>query len=577
MVQAGRYVFKRADMPSEFEQIHRLNYRVFVEEVPQHAASPRGRLIDKFHAKSTYFVALVEGRVVGMLSVHDRPPFSVASRLPDPSILDVPGRRSLEVRLLAVEPEHRGGQVLAGLLCSALEYARDRYHDVYISGVAERVAMYERLGFQRLGPAVASGAARFVPMRVRLPLEAKVEKLARQWMARPRIGSDDARAQGAWRIDDDRFAANKPRIVATRSESHRVCLLPGPVAISPAVRAAFQRRPLNHRDPEFIDQFAEVRRALVRLVAVRHVALMVGSGTLANEAIAAMLAAEAGRASKAGGGLILVNGEFGERLVRQAARFGLRPRVLNWKWGQPWNLQEVNAALDDMPRGSWLWGVHLESSTGVVNDLPGVVRAARARGIRVCADCISSLGAVPLDLGGVYLASGTSGKSLGAYGGIAMVFGDAGALGKSDSQRLPSYLDVPAMFAADGPRYTFPHATLAALHAALEDYRTPALAAARYARYARLGRYVRLQLRELSIEPLAEEAASSGVLTTFAAPAGESSVELVDRCAEAGFDISGRSDYLAKRRLVQIATMGCTTRQDVSALFARLRAALVRV
>ena len=146
MLQVGRYLFKRADAGNEFEQIHRLNYRTFVEEIPQHAASRRGRLIDKFHAKNTYFVALLEGRVVGILSVHDQPPFSVADRLPDPSILDAPGRRPLEVRLLAVEPEHRTGPVLAGLLFSVLQHARDRYHDVYISGVAKRVAMYERLG-----------------------------------------------------------------------------------------------------------------------------------------------------------------------------------------------------------------------------------------------------------------------------------------------------------------------------------------------------------------------------------------------------------------------------------------------
>ncbi len=47
----------------------------------------------------------------------------------------------MEVRLLAVEPEHRGGLVLGGLLFAALQYARDRYSDVYISGVAQRVEM----------------------------------------------------------------------------------------------------------------------------------------------------------------------------------------------------------------------------------------------------------------------------------------------------------------------------------------------------------------------------------------------------------------------------------------------------
>ena len=79
----------------------------------------------------------------------------------------------------------------------------------------------------------------------------------------------------------------------------------------------------------------------------------------------------------------------------------------------------LDAALAQQGSDTWVWGVHQESSTGVLNDLPGLVEVARRRQARVCMDCISSLGAVPIDLSGVYLASGASGKSLGAYAGVA--------------------------------------------------------------------------------------------------------------------------------------------------------------
>jgi aspartate aminotransferase-like enzyme len=566
MINAGRYVFKRADAGSEFEQIHRLNYCTFVEEIPQHAPSPRGRLIDKFHAKNTYFVALFEGRVVGMLSVHDRPPFSVADRLPDPSMLDAPSQRPLEVRLLAVEPSHRSGQVLPGLLFSAFQHARDRYSHLYISGVAQRVEMYERLGFRPLGPAVGSGSAAFVPMRVSLPLDARVEKLARLWSARL---SRSAASAPRKPVTASRRVNGRANGNPTRSARRQITLLPGPVAVSPAVRAAFESQPLNHRQAEFIDRFENVRASLGRLVGGRDVALLHGSGTLANEAIAAALAAEIRQTPNVNArkspnrGVILVNGEFGGRLVLEAARFGLRPRVLNWPWGQPWNLAQVETVLDDEPPDSWIWGVHLESSTGVLNDLPGLVRMARPRGVRVCADCVSSLGAVPLDLSGVYLASGTSGKSLGAYAGIGIVLVDARSLPRMDSDRLPGYLDLADMLATRGPRYTFSWSTTAALDAALGDYANGSLATARYGRYARLGVHVRNQLRKLRISPLADEAIAAAVLTTFSPPGHESSEEFVERCRTAGFDIGGQSGYLARRRLVQIATMGTTTRADV--------------
>ena len=65
-----------------------------------------------------------------------------------------------------------------------LEYASSQYTDVYISGIAERVDMYVRLGFRPLGPAVVHGKAEFVPMCVSFPLDEKVKRLAHWWMQR---------------------------------------------------------------------------------------------------------------------------------------------------------------------------------------------------------------------------------------------------------------------------------------------------------------------------------------------------------------------------------------------------------
>src|SRR5207245_3021899 len=105
MLLVGCYVFKRAETRQEFEQIHQLNFRTFVHEIPQHSDPGTGHLVDKFHDKSAYFIVVREGRVVGMVSSHDQPPFSVAARLAEPEILERPGKRPMEVRMLALEPE----------------------------------------------------------------------------------------------------------------------------------------------------------------------------------------------------------------------------------------------------------------------------------------------------------------------------------------------------------------------------------------------------------------------------------------------------------------------------------------
>ncbi|MBI3409345.1 MAG: aminotransferase class V-fold PLP-dependent enzyme [Planctomycetes bacterium] len=553
MLRVGNYLFKRADTTQEFEQIHRLNHRTFVEEIPQHHSTDSGLLVDKFHHKNSYLVVLREERVVGMVSAHDEPPFSVADRLPDPAILTRPGIRPLEVRLLAIEPGERNSTMFFGLIWSLYEYAnKNDYTHLFISGVADRVPLYERLGLVPLGPAVPCGNAAFVPMVLPIgQLPERVQHLKRMW--------------------EEHLGKLSP------VKAEPICLLPGPVTVSCAVREAFGEPPIYHRGPEFIRRFMATRKLLGDIVGGRDVAVLNGSGTLANETIAATLAAGQRQSKGAcGAGVLLINGEFGERLARQATRFGLTPRLLTWSWGAAWDLDQIDAALATEPRGSWVWGVHQESSTGVINDMPGLVRIARKHGVRVCVDCISSLGAVTLDLSQVFLASGATGKSLGSYAGAALIFADRAALAGLDRTAIPSYLDLRAALESDGPCYTFPSPILAALETALQEYATPRKAQASYARYHELGVRVRQTLRRLDLAPLAAEENSCPVVTTFSPPGEDSSESFVNRCRLFGYAIGGESAYLSRRRFVQIATMGPVHWDMVARLFDKLETWLAK-
>jgi aspartate aminotransferase-like enzyme len=488
-----------------------------------------------------------------MLSACGEPPFSIAERLTDPGILHRPGVSPLEVRLLATEPSERNTTMFFGLIYCLYEYARSKGHNhIFISGVEERVDMYRRIGFETLGPAIRSGQASFVPMVLAF------EKIPLKML----------RVKKMWESHLDKVTeGGEPSL----PEDEPVCLLPGPVTTSPVVQRAFHQPPIYHRGPEFIRRYVEVRRMLGQLINCKSVAILNGSGTLGNEAVAATLASEQCQLGVTGQrGVMLINGEFGERLARQARRFGLEPRVLAWPWGEPWDLDRIDAALAEEPSGSWVWGVHQESSTGVLNDLPGLVQVARKWGMKVCVDCISSLGAVPLDLRQVYLATGATGKSLGSYAGASLIFADAEALRRIDRRHVPSYLDIAAALESDGPCYTFPSPTLMALEAALQEYATPERAQAAYARYHELGVYVREQLSHLDLPPLTTEDCASPVVTSFAPPGRESSVAFVARCRSWGFAIGGESAYLAQRRLVQIATMGAINREKFEGLFDHL-------
>jgi hypothetical protein len=186
VIAYGRFIFKQAETESEFEAIHRLNYRTFAAELGQYPLTPAGELVDKFHDKNTYFIAVDSGRLAGMISVHDQPPYSIEQRLTSGSVLAQLGPRLLEIRLLAVEPAARYSMVLGGLLWMVYEHARSHsYSHLLISGAEQQASLYERLGFRRLGQAVAMGASLFIPMAAEVAgLPEQVHIGARRWASR---------------------------------------------------------------------------------------------------------------------------------------------------------------------------------------------------------------------------------------------------------------------------------------------------------------------------------------------------------------------------------------------------------
>lgn len=534
-------IFKTAETAAELDQIHRLNYRTFAEEIQQYAPDGSGVLVDRFHDKNIYYIAVENGRVLGMVAANDQPPFSVEKRLPDPASLGALGGPLLEVRLLALEPDCRHRMILGCLLWELYCYARSRrYSHLVISGITRNLEMYRRIGFQALGPAVGSGAASFVPMALSLqnpPVHLK--RYTQSYIARQTRRAPQARMTGPPLIN----------------------LMPGPVEIPAEVRQAFMRPPVSHRSIEFTGAYERARETLSRLSGGLHIAVMVGSGTTANDCVAMHLRA----AFQDTPGLVLVNGEFGERLVGQASRAGLRFRALRWSWGSPWDLDEIACAMTQPT--AWIWAVHLETSTGVLNRLPELISLASGRGVRVAVDCVSSLGAVPLPAQGIWMSTGVSGKSLRAYAGLSFVFASHQALEQTRGASFPSSMDVAAATAQSGPRFTVASPLLLALESALAPYSSAESACQRWAHQQNLGSSVRFQLRRMGIQPLADETDAAPCVTTFPIPDGN----FMEKCRRAGFELGSESGYLLERRWAQIATMGAVDCADLDRLFDGIR------
>lgn len=161
----SEYRFAWAASDQDFFALRRLNHDIFAAELGQHAQTADGSLTDRFESESRFLLAWRSEILAGMVALRGQPPFSIEQRLADPRILDNYAGSKLEVRLLAVHPGERNTMVLAGLLARVLEVARaEDWRWLLISGLRERVTLYQRLGFFSIGPAVQSGEAWYVPM-----------------------------------------------------------------------------------------------------------------------------------------------------------------------------------------------------------------------------------------------------------------------------------------------------------------------------------------------------------------------------------------------------------------------------
>ena len=75
--------FRIASEDWEFEQIHRLNYKTFVVEIPQHGRQPSRTLVDKFHDENTYIICLRGKELRGMVAARGQRPLSLDHKLGD--------------------------------------------------------------------------------------------------------------------------------------------------------------------------------------------------------------------------------------------------------------------------------------------------------------------------------------------------------------------------------------------------------------------------------------------------------------------------------------------------------------
>src|SRR5436190_6171194 len=222
----------------------------------------------------------------------------------------------------------------------------------------------------------------------------------------------------------------------------RLLLGPGPSMVAPRVYQALAQPIVGHLDPYFF-QIVEDIRTLLKLVFSTsnefNIAIS-GTGSSGMEAAVANFAAPGEKFA------VFSAGFFADRITEMARRQGAEVVRCEKAWGEVFDGQEARDFIRrEKPRA--VAYVQAETSTGAYQNGKAICEAAREVDALVIADCVTSLGGMPVlvDETGIDIAYSCSQKGLSCPPGLAPITVSPRALERLSKREAPVhswYLDL---------------------------------------------------------------------------------------------------------------------------------------
>lgn len=222
----------------------------------------------------------------------------------------------------------------------------------------------------------------------------------------------------------------------------RLLFGPGPSPVAPRVYAAMAQNVVGHLDPFFMQTMTEVRKSIGKVFSTTNEFNLALSGTGSS----GMEAAVANFTESGSKFALVANGFFGDRIGEIARRQGAEVVKLERPWGEPHDPQQVREFVKK-ERPAIVAFVQAETSTGMYNAAKPICDAAREVDALTIADCVTSLGGMPVkvDENGIDIAYSCSQKGLGCPPGLAPITVSPRALDRLKKRKTPVqswYLDL---------------------------------------------------------------------------------------------------------------------------------------
>lgn len=352
--------------------------------------------------------------------------------------------------------------------------------------------------------------------------------------------------------------------------------VPGPTPLPPDVRAALARQMVNHRSRAFEEILHDVHTQLQYFFATAQpILIFPASGTGGLEAAIVNVLSP-------GDEVVAVSvGVFGDRFAAIAAAFGLTVHRLEYPWGSAASAEGVAQALAEHPRARAVLLTHNETSTGVLNPLEELARAARSvrPDLLVLVDGISGLGAAPLlaDAWELDVVVTGSQKAWMCPPGLTMLSVSERAWEATYTARLPRlYWDFAAarkQHEEGIPPYTPAVSLFYALQAALRQMRAEGREAI-WARHAALAARLRGGARRLGLDLLADPQHSSPSVTAVCIPDGVDAARLLREAEETHGTTFASGQRALSGRVIRIGHLGWVGAPEIDAALDALGACL---
>lgn len=348
---------------------------------------------------------------------------------------------------------------------------------------------------------------------------------------------------------------------------------PGPVEVPPTVLLAMAAPPLHHRTAEFEALLGRTAERLGPIFGTsRPVLVLAASGTGGLEAAAVNLARRAEPAA------VVRAGKFGERWGEILAAHGVPVVPLDIEYGKVPEPAALDQLLATHPAVRLVFLTHSETSTGVLADLEGLARVARARGCLVAVDAITSACAheIRMDTWGLDAVVAGSQKGFMLPPGLAFVALSAAAAERLATGDLPRfYFDLGAALGALARRttpFTPAVSLVAGLAAALDLLAAEGLEQV-IARHAQLGAAARSAITALGFEIFPER--PSNVVTVLRTPSGlDGDGVRKELEARFGVKIAGGQGSM-KGRILRLGHLGYYDATDLFGALAALERVLI--